>query len=169
MSTQEGSLKRWQISKRLQAATNQKTAMLVSWDVWWTKWHWDRFISELFGLNHRENLKSYCPKHSARIIRQAARNRMCFARTTTSLDSPLHSPVIRLSADMMSCPSKFPMFYLSRGWAVVQAECLDLHTSGEFSYKATPGFAVLQHYYNSPSTELIYFTNFLVMCYSKYL
>jgi hypothetical protein len=20
------------------------------WDLWWTKWHWDRFFSELFGF-----------------------------------------------------------------------------------------------------------------------
>jgi hypothetical protein len=20
------------------------------WDLWWTKWHWDRFLSEYFGF-----------------------------------------------------------------------------------------------------------------------
>jgi hypothetical protein len=20
------------------------------WDLWWTKWHWDRFFSEFFGF-----------------------------------------------------------------------------------------------------------------------
>jgi hypothetical protein len=22
----------------------------VQWDLWWTKWHWDRFLSEFFGF-----------------------------------------------------------------------------------------------------------------------
>jgi hypothetical protein len=20
------------------------------WDLWWTEWHWDRFLSEIFGF-----------------------------------------------------------------------------------------------------------------------
>jgi hypothetical protein len=22
----------------------------IQWDLWWTKWHWDRFFSESFGF-----------------------------------------------------------------------------------------------------------------------
>jgi hypothetical protein len=34
------------------------------WDLWWTKWHWDRFFSEFFGFPlsvsfHRRSPNSY--------------------------------------------------------------------------------------------------------------
>jgi hypothetical protein len=33
------------------------------WDLWWTKWHWDRFLSEFFGFPlstyQRKLLKSF--------------------------------------------------------------------------------------------------------------
>jgi hypothetical protein len=25
-------------------------AQVCMWDLWWTKWYWDRFFSEFFGL-----------------------------------------------------------------------------------------------------------------------
>jgi hypothetical protein len=41
----------------------------IQWDLWWTKWHWDRFFSEFFGfpqsisfhsgLHFSENSKKY--------------------------------------------------------------------------------------------------------------
>jgi hypothetical protein len=27
------------------------TVKLSVWDLWWTKWHWDRFFSEYFGFS----------------------------------------------------------------------------------------------------------------------
>jgi hypothetical protein len=31
------------------------------WDLWWTKWHWDRFLSELFGFLLLISLLRECP------------------------------------------------------------------------------------------------------------
>jgi hypothetical protein len=34
-------------SRRLLTAEARVQSM---WDLWWTKWHWDRFLAEFFGF-----------------------------------------------------------------------------------------------------------------------
>jgi hypothetical protein len=43
------------------------------WDLWWTKWHWDRFFSEYFGFPlsmsfHQDMMIVFCPFGQKTII-----------------------------------------------------------------------------------------------------
>jgi hypothetical protein len=33
------------------------------WDLWWTKWHWDRFLSEFFGFPLSISFHRRSPTH----------------------------------------------------------------------------------------------------------
>jgi hypothetical protein len=39
------------VSRRpLTAEARVRARVIPCWDLWWTKWHWDRFLSEFFGF-----------------------------------------------------------------------------------------------------------------------
>jgi hypothetical protein len=38
------------VSRRPLTADARVSPGLSVWDLWWTKWHWDRFFSEYFGF-----------------------------------------------------------------------------------------------------------------------
>ena len=38
------------VSRRPPTAEARVRSRVPMWDLWWTKWHWDRFLPEYFGF-----------------------------------------------------------------------------------------------------------------------
>jgi hypothetical protein len=59
------------------------------WDLWWTKWHWDRFFSEYFGFPlsvsfHRCSIKMEKQKKNIIIIITGLHNKFSRLRCVLS-------------------------------------------------------------------------------------
>jgi hypothetical protein len=45
--------------RQVVAASHHGSPGQFMWDLWWTKWHWHRFLSEFFGFTQLLSILSY--------------------------------------------------------------------------------------------------------------